>query len=282
MNRQNILITGVSSGIGLAMAERLLNNGYFVFGSVRQEKDAERLKKKLGSNFHPVIMDVTDYPSIEAAKEVVLQNAHGNGLTALINNSGIVVSGPLKYLSMEDLEYQFRVNVFGLVKVTQVFLPLLGSEKNTIYKPGTIINVSSISGLFTLPFIAPYSASKHALESITDGLRRELDIYGVNVVSVNPGAVKTPIWKKVKASRNIFAGTDYANFEAYSKRQVELNEKDGIEPEVIAKTIQDIIEKRARKPSYLLMKNALIFKFMLALPKSLQDKIINQMKYGAK
>ena len=181
MNRQNILITGVSSGIGLAMAERLLNNGYFVFGSVRQEKDAERLKKKLGSNFHPVIMDVTDYPSIEAAKEAVIQNAHGNGLTALINNSGIVVSGPLKYLSMEDLEYQFRVNVFGLVKVTQVFLPLLGGEKNTIYKPGTIINVSSISGLFTLPFIVPYSTSKHALESITDGLRRELDIYGINV-----------------------------------------------------------------------------------------------------
>ncbi|NOT03878.1 MAG: SDR family oxidoreductase [Anaerolineales bacterium] len=282
MNRQNILITGVSSGIGLAMAERLLNNGYFVFGSVRQEKDAERLKKKLGSNFHPVIMDVTDYPSIEAAKEAVIQNAHGNGLTALINNSGIVVSGPLKYLSMEDLEYQFRVNVFGLVKVTQIFLPLLGGEKNTIYKPGTIINVSSISGLFTLPFIVPYSTSKHALESITDGLRRELDIYGINVVSVNPGAVRTPIWEKVKASRNVFAGTDYAGFEGYSQRQIELNEKDAIEPDIIAKTIQNIIEKKARKPSYLLMKNALVFKFMLALPKSLQDKIINQMKYGTK
>ena len=282
MNRQNILITGVSSGIGLAMAERLLNNGYFVFGSVRQEKDAERLKKKLGSNFHPVIMDVTDYPSIEAAKEAVIQNAHGNGLTALINNSGIVVSGPLKYLSMEDLEYQFRVNVFGLVKVTQIFLPLLGGEKNTIYKPGTIINVSSISGLFTLPFIVPYSTSKHALESITDGLRRELDIYGINVVSVNPGAVRTPIWEKVKASKNVFAGTDYAGFEGYSQRQIELNEKDAIEPDIIAKTIQDIIEKKARKPSYLLMKNALVFKFMLALPKSLQDKIINQMKYGTK
>lgn len=282
MNRQNILITGVSSGIGLAMAERLLNNGYFVFGSVRQEKDAERLKKKLGSNFHPVIMDVTDYPSIEAAKEAVIQNAHGNGLTALINNSGIVVSGPLKYLSMEDLEYQFRVNVFGLVKVTQIFLPLLGGEKNTIYKPGTIINVSSISGLFTLPFIVPYSTSKHALESITDGLRRELDIYGINVVSVNPGAVRTPIWEKVKASKNVFAGTDYAGFEGYSQRQIELNEKDAIEPDIIAKTIQNIIEKKARKPSYLLMKNALVFKFMLALPKSLQDKIINQMKYGTK
>ncbi len=280
MNRKNILITGVSSGIGLAMAERLLNNGYFVFGSVRQGKDAERLKRKLGSNFYPVIMDVTDYPSIEAAKEAVIQNAHGNGLTALINNSGIVVSGPLKYLSMEDLEYQFRVNVFGLVKVTQVFLSLLGGEKSTIYKPGTIINVSSISGLLTLPFIAPYSASKHALESITDGLRRELDIYGINVVSVNPGAIKTPIWEKVKASRNVFAGTDYAGFEEYSKRQIEINEKDAIEPEVIAKTIQDIIEKKVRKPSYLLMKNTLVFKFMLALPKSLQDKIINQMKYS--
>jgi len=134
--------------------------------------------------------------------------------------------------------------------------------------------------LLTLPFIAPYSASKHALESITDGLRRELDIYGINVVSVNPGAVKTPIWEKVKASRNVFAGTDYAGFEAYSRRQIKLNEKDAIEPEIIAKTIQDIIEKKARKPSYLLMKNALVFKFMLALPKSLQDKIINQMKYS--
>ena len=99
---------------------------------------------------------------------------------------------------------------------------------------------------------------------------------------MNPGAVRTPIWEKVKASKNVFAGTDYAGFEGYSQRQIELNEKDAIEPDIIAKTIQDIIEKKARKPSYLLMKNALVFKFMLALPKSLQDKIINQMKYGTK
>jgi len=277
MQKKNILITGVSSGIGFSIAETLLKNGYFVFGTVRKEDDAERLKMKFGNDFHPLILDITDTEAIERAVEVVKVTTSGNGLTALVNNSGVVVSGSLKHIEIEDFEYQFRVNVFGLLKITQAFLSLLGGDRNTSIKAGKIININSISGLLTLPFIVPYSASKYAVESISDGLRRELEIYGIKVISINPGAVKTPIWNKEQNKLNTFKGTDYEIFEDYSKHQIELAEKDGIEASVVAETVKDIIESKKQKPNYILMKGTLVFRLLLMLPKTIQDKLIKKM-----
>ncbi|NOU46368.1 MAG: SDR family NAD(P)-dependent oxidoreductase [Bacteroidales bacterium] len=280
MQKKNILITGVSSGIGYSIAETMIQNGYFVFGTVRKVEDAESLKMKLGNGFYPLIVDITDYKSIECAVEVVKDVISENGLTALINNSGIVVSGPLKHINSNDFEYQFRVNVFGLLKMTQALLPLLGGDLSTNIKAGKIININSVSGLLTLPFIVPYSASKYAVESLTDGLRRELAIYGISVTSIHPGAVKTPIWQKEKDKINSFHDTDYEMFEAYSKHQIALAEKDGIDALVIAKTVNDIVEGRKRKPGYILMKHDFAFRIMLMLPKTLQDNIVMKMMYA--
>lgn len=274
---QYILITGVSSGIGFSIAEHLLQNGYFVFGTVRKENDAEVLKQKYKNNFQHLIVDITDYKAIEISFETVKKIVGANGLTALINNSGVVVSGTLKHISIEDFEYQFKVNVFGLLKVTQTFLPLLGADINTKFNSGKIININSISGLFTLPFIVPYCASKYATESIADGLRRELSMYGIKVVSINPGAVKTPIWNKEQNKENVFKGTDYGQFNSYSQRQIELSQKTGIDPFVIAHAVHKIIVRKKCNPNVILMKGAFVFKLLLKLPKTVQDKIVNKM-----
>lgn len=272
-----ILITGVSSGIGLSIAETLLENGYFVFGTVRKTEDAEKLKHKFGDVFCPLILDVTDYKAIEKAVETVKTITAENGLTALVNNSGVVMNGSLKHISIEDFEYQFKVNVFGLLKITQSLLPLLGADANTKFSAGKIININSISGLFTSPLIVPYCASKFAVESVSDGLRRELAMYGIKVVSINPGAVKTPIWQKERDKESPFKGTDYEQFDEYSKKQIEFSEKNGIEANYVAKTVQEIIEGKKNKPNYILMKGAFVFKLLLMLPKIIQDKLIEKM-----
>lgn len=274
---QYILITGVSSGIGFSIAEYLLQKGYFVFGTVRKENDAEVLKEKFRNNFYPLILDITDYRAIENSFEIVKNIVGTNGLTALVNNAGVVVSGTLKHLNIDDFEYQFKVNVFGLLKITQTYLPLLGADKKSTYKAGKIININSISGLFTSPFIVPYCASKYATESIADGLRRELSMYGIKVVSINPGAVKTPIWNKEQQKENVFKGTDYEQFNSYSQRQIELSQKTGIDPFVIAHSVHKIIERKKSNPNVILMKGAFVFKLFLKLPKTVQDKIVNKM-----
>lgn len=269
-----VLITGVSSGIGFSIAETLLQKGYFVFGTVRIEKDAVVLMQKYKNSFHPLIVDITDYKAIENSFETVKNVVGDNGLSALVNNSGVVISGILKHIDIQDFEYQFKVNVFGLLKMTQTFLPLLGASLNTKFNAGKIILINSISGLFTSPFIVPYCASKYATESVADGLRRELSMYGVKVVSINPGAVKTPIWNKELNKEKAFKGTDYEQFEAYSHSQIEFSRENGIEPVIIAKTVQEILKGKKGKPNYILMKGKIAFYFFLYLPKLIQDKII--------
>jgi NADP-dependent 3-hydroxy acid dehydrogenase YdfG len=127
---QYVLITGVSSGIGLATAENLLKHGFYVFGSVRKAEDGQKVRDLLGDNFAPLIFDVTDAHAIEQSLQIV-KSVIGDqlGLYGLVNNAGISVSGPMMHVDLEDLRHQFEVNVFGALKVTQIFLPLLGAQK---------------------------------------------------------------------------------------------------------------------------------------------------------
>lgn len=275
---RNIIVTGASTGIGYAIVETMIAEGNFVFGSVRSIRDAQRLQLAFGDKFHPLIFDVTDYAMIEKAAETLAEKLDGEvGIDALVNNAGIVMEGPLKHLAIEDLEQQFKVNVFGLLKVTQAFLPFLGGEANSSYKPGVIVNISSLSGLISFPFVGAYSASKFAVESLTDTMRRELNIYGIGVVSVNPGAVKTPIWTKGK-EESVFAGTDYAQFEETNDEMVRSNAENGLEPSAISKAVYEIIVRGKGKPNTILTKGKLIISILLALPKHIQDKMINKIR----
>ena len=196
---KNILVTGASTGIGYYTVKLFLEKGYFVLGSVRKKEDADRLKNDFGNNFHPLIFDVSDQFGINQALEEADKILANNGLACLVNNAGIVVSGPLQHLSVEELHRQFDVNVYGVLRVTQAFLPYLGAQVPAKYPPGKIVNISSVSGFVTAPFLGAYAMSKYALESMSDAFRRELSIYGIDVVIIEPGAVSTEIWDKAKS-----------------------------------------------------------------------------------
>jgi len=208
--RETVVITGASTGIGYATTGLLAERGYEVVATVRRAEDATRLQEEFGANVHPMLMDVTDPAAIRAMAQATAELVGERGVSGLINNAGITVTGPLMHLPSEELRRQFDVNVFGVMDVTQALLPLMGSDFQLPYPPGRIINVSSVSGHIVYPFLAPYAASKHALEALSDGLRRELMLYGIDVVLMVFGSVRTPIWDKLdEAAVDQYLETDF-------------------------------------------------------------------------
>ncbi len=194
--KKAIVITGVSSGIGYALANAFARKGYRVFGSVRKPEDAQTLQTQYPDLFEPLVFDVTNHPAIDKEAARVAKLLNGSKLAGLINNAGLAVTGALLELPINDFKRQFEVNVFGLIKVTQAFLPMLGASLHTKGKPGRIINISSAAGQIGFPFMSPYCGSKHAVEGISESLRRELMHLGIKVIIVGPTAIKTPIWDK--------------------------------------------------------------------------------------
>ncbi len=206
-----LLITGVSTGIGYAAAADLAGAGYHVFGSVRSQADADRLQREIPANFTPLVFDVTDEVGVETAVATITQTIQPYGLTALINNAGISTPGPLQHMPLDEFRYQFEVNLFGLLHITQQCLPLLGARPSPGHPPGRIINISSVSGQIAYPFMGAYAASKHALEAMSDSLRRELLLlgYGIEVILIEPGTVQTPIVGKFGEQIAQYMATGY-------------------------------------------------------------------------
>ncbi len=185
-----VVITGASTGIGEACALRLDRNGWRVFAGVRKEADAERLKGEASERLTPITLDVTSQQQIDAAAKMIADATGAGGLQGLVNNAGISVNGPLEFLTPEDVRKQLEVNVVGQVAMTQAFLPLIRKGG------GRIVNIGSIGGKFSTPFLGPYCASKHAMEAISDALRQELRPWRIHVALVEPGSIKTEIWDK--------------------------------------------------------------------------------------
>jgi len=188
----SVLITGASTGIGYALAVDLAKSNHQVFASVRKAEDAKRLEAE-NPNIIGVVFDVCDEAGIQAACKAIRSRLVSGQTFSLINNAGIAVPGPLESLPLNDFRKQFETNVFGVLRVTQVFLPLIREASSS---KGRIINMSSVSGRVTAPFLGAYSASKHALEAISDALRRELAHEGIKVLLIEPGLIQTPIWGK--------------------------------------------------------------------------------------
>ena len=202
-----VVVSGVSSGIGEGTARDLCRRGYKVYGTVRKAEDGERLQKELGDTFTALRLDVTDAAAATAAANQVRQELDGAGLFGLINNAGIADPGPLTAISPDSLRRHFEVNVVGVLHMVQAFLPLLRTTAGG--RPGRIVNISSIAGRLAYPFMGAYAASKHALEALSDSLRRELLIYGVDVVVIEPGTIGTPILDKAAHLASSFSDSDY-------------------------------------------------------------------------
>ncbi len=251
-----IVVTGVSTGIGYATTRAALAMGMYVFGSVRNEADAARLKIDFPQNFTPLIFDVTDHAAIQAAVPKVANLLGSRRLVGLINNAGIVVSGPLLEVSMDQLRHQFEVNLFGLLAVTQAFAPLLGTNPAIEGTPGRIVNVSSVSGKIAFPFIGPYVASKHALEGLSSSLRRELMLFGIDVIVVGPGAIRTPLWTKSNLQQ--FAKSPYAAVLGRMKTFMTKVGEDGLDVERCADLLVNILSTPRPKTRYALVRNSLV------------------------
>jgi NAD(P)-dependent dehydrogenase (short-subunit alcohol dehydrogenase family) len=195
---RSVVITGASTGIGWATAKLLLGRGYRVFGSVRKQADADRLNAEFGANFTPLIFDVTDEAAVLAASREVRDALNGETLAGLVNNAGIAVAGPVLGLAADEFRRQMEVNVIGPIIATQAFGPLLGADPQLKGAKGRIVMISSVSGKNGAPMTSAYAASKHAIEGLSESLRRELMLFGIDVIIVAPGAVKTPIWSKAE------------------------------------------------------------------------------------
>jgi NAD(P)-dependent dehydrogenase (short-subunit alcohol dehydrogenase family) len=204
---KTVVVTGVSTGIGWATAKMLAGSGFKVFGSVRDEADAGRLRAELGPHFTPLVFDITDPVAVADAAETVRGALNGEPLFGLVCNAGIAVSGPLLHVRIEDFRRQIEVNLTGQLIVVQAFAPLLDGEK-----PGRIVMISSVSGRNASPFAGPYSISKFGLEAMAETLRRELMVFGIDVIVIAPGPIATPIWEKTAAAdHSASAGTAFAD-----------------------------------------------------------------------
>jgi NAD(P)-dependent dehydrogenase (short-subunit alcohol dehydrogenase family) len=214
------------------------------------------LQQELGDGcFTPLLFDVTDETAVRAAAAEVAEIVDGRGLAGLVNNAGIAVPGPLMHLPPAEFRHQLEVNLVAVLGVTQAFLPLLGAQRNPspTHPPGRIVNVSSVSGHITYPFMVAYAVSKHGVEALSDGLRRELMIYGIDVIVVAPGSVQTPIWDKAdEVGLTQFAATDYAPVLAGVQQVIVQSGRSGMPVARVTGAIREALEHPRPKSRYIL------------------------------
>ena len=275
---KKVVITGVSTGIGYSSAKILCDSGYRVFGSVRKQEDAEKVTSEFGANFTPLIFDVTDSKGIQENAQIVKgELIPGEALAGLVNNAGVAMGGPINLIDTDVFRKQFEVNFFGLIEVTKTFLPMLGAVKNSMQQ-GKIINISSISGRRAHPFVAPYTASKFAVEAFSDALRREMLLYGVDVILIEPGPIKTAIWDKVPdLDDNEFTGTDYEHsLRKFYKMFIEMGKK-GFDADIIGNRVKEILQDPSPKTRHVITPNRFInFSLPGILPDRMFDKLVGK------
>lgn len=272
---RSAVVTGASTGIGLAACEALLEAGWRVFGSVRNKGDAERLAGALGASFTPLIFDVTDEAAIEAAAATVADALGTARLDALVNNAGIAVAGPLLHLPLAEFERQIDVNVTGVLRVTRAFAPRLGADPARTGAPGRIVNIGSVSGENAFPFTVAYSTSKFALEGMTEGLRRELMPFGIDVIMLAPAAVRTPIWDKAEAVDTApYAGTVYAAPLAKVRDYMLETGRNGLPVERLGALVRRILTTPRPRVRYVAAGNRFEVWLLRRLPKRLIDRMI--------
>ncbi len=269
---KTVVVTGASSGIGLACAGRLSRAGWSVFGGVRTEEDAASLRE---CGIEPLSLDVIEGEQIAAAAELV-----GPSLDGLVDNAGIAIAAPLELVPLDELRHQLEVNVVGQVAVTQAFLPALRRAR------GRVVLMGSIGGRSALPFLGPYAASKHALEAIADSLRVELLPFGITVSIAEPGSIATPIWRKgAERADELRARFDPERAALYASavakfREVALSRGEGADPEEVAKAVEHALTARRPKARYLVGRDAHLRAWIERMPTRLRDRVLARALTG--
>ena len=275
MNKKSILITGVSSGIGHGTLSYFVKKGFHVYGSVRNSRDANKLKKIFRENFTPLIFDVTKEAQVKKAASIVKKDLKKSNLLALVNNAGVAISGPLLLQKVRDFEKQININLNGAFRVLKFFAPLCGAEKNNNSKKGVIFNISSISGKIGMPGVGAYTASKFGLEGLSHSLRRELIRYGVDVVIIGPGPIKSEIFDKIdKKFLETLKKSDYAKVAKNIPKRMKNAKKIAFPPEEVGKLIFNALHDPNRKTRYTITPNKLMY---WTLPMLITDRMLDKI-----
>jgi NAD(P)-dependent dehydrogenase (short-subunit alcohol dehydrogenase family) len=273
-----VVVTGASTGIGQACALELDRRGFRVFAGIRTTAAAEQLRAAASVRLTPLLIDVTQTDTIAAVGKTVAEALGDAGLAGLVNNAGIAVPGPLEIIPLDDFRRQLEVNVVGQLAVTQTFLPLLRKAR------GRIVNMSSVSGGLSAPYLGPYSASKFALEAITDALRLELRGFGVSVSAIEPGVIATPIWEKSLASgEQLASGVDPATLSLYNadlegiRKWVDRSMRVASPASRVVEAVVHALTSRRPKAHYYLDWSAwLSFKGIKLLPDRVRDWLVQK------
>jgi len=272
---KSVIITGSSTGIGYATCEIFIKKGFLVFGSVRNKRDSDRLKNSFGTKFIPLIFDITNQKEVFKSKDIIESEMKGMTISALVNNAGIAVTGPISYINPEKIRKQFEVNILGVVNSTQAFLPFLGTDKSNKGKSGKIINISSVAGKIASPFAGPYCMSKFALEALSDSLRQELLIHNIDVIVVGPGPTQSHIWgKEENFELSEYADTEYKDSILQLKKIMNQISERAYPAKKVAELIYKITVKRKPKTRYTITPNKILNWYLpLLIPKRILDRI---------
>lgn len=267
-----VVVTGASTGIGRAIAGSLVRAGVPVFAGVRRVEDSDSLSAEFGDLCTPLIFDVRNPDAVAAAVATVSETSVSS-LGGLVNNAGIAVPGPIEHLSLAAFRDQIEVNVTGVLAVTQAFLPLLRPNSNQA--PGRIVNISSVSGATTYPFLGAYSAAKFALEALSDAMRREFMVFGIPVSVVQPGGVATPIWtKSAGETEAVPPDSPYREGLAAFRSLGEEAGRSGMAPERVADLVLAILHARRPRARYVITGNPLFERVLRRLPTPLLDRLM--------
>lgn len=273
-----ILITGASTGIGFYATKEFLTRGFKVFAGVRDPQVLKALESQFPQTLRILKLDVTKTTDILNAKIILENELDLASELVLVNNAGIALGGPFEAIQIEKYREIFDVNVFGLIETTHSLLPLIRKTK------GRVINVGSISGRIASPYLSPYTASKFAVRSLTDALRREMIPLGVKVILIEPGPVQTPIWSKsIYASQRLEKQISKEILEVYEKPLK--STASGIEKVVsqaapvdwVTNALLEAVTARNPKPYYLVGKGIRILAILgTFLPTRLLDRVLSQ------
>ena len=254
-NSKDVVVTGVSTGIGWGTTKVLVSKGFRVFGSVRKQADADRLQREFGNGFVPLTMDITDVDAVHQAAQKVGSMIGDRNLVGLVNNAGIVVSGPLLYLRLSEYRRQLEVNMISPLVVIQAFASLLGTDRKRLGPAGRIVNITSSGAKIPIPLLGAYSASKSGLEGMSDVLRLELMLFGIDLVMIEPGFVNTTMYDKgEKEDLSEFKATEYWNAVQNFQKFVVAEGRKGFSPERLGETVHLALSTAKPKARYAVIK----------------------------
>jgi NAD(P)-dependent dehydrogenase (short-subunit alcohol dehydrogenase family) len=257
-NSKDVVVTGVSTGIGWGTTKVLISKGFRVFGSVRRQADADRLQREFGDGFMPLMMDITDTDAVHRAAEKVGSMIGDRNLVGLVNNAGIVVSGPLLYLRPSEYRRQLDVNMISPLVVIQAFAPLLGTDKKRQGPAGRIVNITSSGARVPIPLLGAYSASKSGLEGMSDVMRLELMLFGIDLVMIEPGFVNTTMYDKgEKEDLSEFKPTEYWNAMQNFQKFIVAEGRKGFSPERLGAAVHLALSTPKPKARYAVIKQRL-------------------------